>query len=56
VPIDPFQNCIFHCFEATLRPTSVNDPRFEQAVDRFGQCVTIGIPNTADRWREFGLG
>jgi len=34
----------------------VNDFGFEQAVERFSQRIVIGIPDAADRWRDFGFG
>lgn len=35
---------------------AMNDFSFEQAVDRLGQGMVIGISNTADRWCDFGFG
>ena len=49
-PIDPFERCVFDGFNGAPRSASMDELRFEEAVDGFRQSVVIAVADAADRF------
>ena len=55
-PVHPFEGGEFHCSCVAPGPPAMNDLGFEQAVDRLGERIIVGIADAADRWLDPCLG
>ena len=55
-PMDPREGGEFHGFEVVPRSTAVDQFGFEQAVDRLGQRIVVGIADASDRGFDADLG
>ena len=54
-PIDPFERCVFDGFDGAPRSASMDELRFEETVDGFGQSVVIAVSEATDGRLDPGL-
>jgi len=55
-PVDPFERGVFDGLKVPPRTAAMDDLRLEQADDRFGERVVVGVTHAAHRRLRAGLG
>src|SRR5688572_30442834 len=55
-PVDPFQSCELDILCVSPGAAAMNDLGLVQPVDRFRECVVVGVASAADRRLDTALG